>query len=512
MTNKVILSPNYGFIHHETNSQPIPRTVFSTFATFGLAFTNIGILSNLSASFQTGILSGGPVTMISSWNVVAFFMLCIALSLAEICSAYPYNGIYYWAYELVKQGGGTKSGKAAPFVAFVTGWIYCLAMIIAAGSADLSVALAIASMIRLMTEGAVNLSMTTVLLMAIAILISHALLNVWNMQLISLLNEVSVWWSCGGLVVICAILAAFTPQHNDVWWVLTDYENYTGFSSVSYVVMLSMVCAAYTLFGCESVAQVAEETEEADSAAPLAMVASIAVSWFVGLIFLFILLLYTQDIQSIEQTQFEMPIAQLFLDAVGSRWTMVLLVILVVSQYFTGCTTITLVSRLIFSLARDQAVPMSDRLSHVNDKAIPDNAVWAATGFAIFFISPYPFSDFVFSAVLSATTVTANLTYAIVLLCRLIVPIKVRGRFSLGAFSTVITALGFTWTIFAVIAFILPTRWPITVDNFNYASLGVTGVILFTLLNWWFWAKDHYHGPTAHTNPNQLYIPVTSLA
>lgn len=213
---------------------------------------------------------------------------------------------------------------------------------------------------------------------------------------------------------------------------------------------------------------------------------------------------------------------------------MVLLVILVVSQYFTGCTTITLVSRLIFSLARDQAVPMSDRLSHVNDKAIPDNAVWAATGFAIFFISPYPFSDFVFSAVLSATTVTANLTYgkprwalrslhsssafnisfvsAIVLLCRLIVPIKVRGRFSLGAFSTVITALGFTWTIFAVIAFILPTRWPITVDNFNYASLGVTGVILFTLLNWWFWAKDHYHGPTAHTNPNQLYIPATSLA
>ncbi|KAI9280158.1 amino acid/polyamine transporter I [Umbelopsis sp. AD052] len=512
MTSKVILSSNYGSIHHETNSQPLPRTVFSTFATFGLAFTNIGILSNLSASFQTGILSGGPVTMISSWNVVAFFMLCIALSLAEICSAYPFNGIYYWAYELVKQGGGPKSGKAAPFVAFVTGWIYCLAMIIAAGSADLSVALAVASMIRMMSDGAVDLSMTTTLILAIAILISHALLNVWNMQLISLLNEVSVWWSCGGLVVICAILAAFTPQHNDVWWVLTDYENYTGFSSVSYVVMLSMVCAAYTLFGCESVAQVAEETEEADSAAPFAMVASIAVSWFVGLIFLFILLLYTQDIQSIEQTQYEMPIAQLFLDAVGSRWTMVLLVILVVSQYFTGCTTITLVSRLIFSLARDHAVPVSERLSHVNDKAIPDNAVWAATGFAIFFISPYPFSDFVFNAVLSATTVTANLTYAIVLLCRLIVPIKVRGRFSLGAFSTVITALGFIWTIFAVIAFILPTRWPITVDNFNYASLGVTGVILFTLLNWWFWAKDHYHGPTAHINLNHVYIPATSVA
>lgn len=100
-----------------------------------------------------------------------------------------------------------------------------------------------------MTAGAVDLSMTSILLLAIAVMLSHALLNIWDMNIISLMNEVSVWWSCGGLVVICAILASFTPQRNDVWWVLTDYENYTGFSSVSYVVMLSMVCAAYTLFG-----------------------------------------------------------------------------------------------------------------------------------------------------------------------------------------------------------------------------------------------------------------------
>jgi amino acid transporter len=112
-----------------------------------------------------------------------------------------------------------------------------------------TIALAIASIMRMLTEGAINPSMTSVLLLAIAIMVSHALLNVRNMHLISLLNEISVWWSCGGLVVICAILAAFTPQRNDVWWVLTDYENYTGFSSVPYVVMLSMVCATYTLFG-----------------------------------------------------------------------------------------------------------------------------------------------------------------------------------------------------------------------------------------------------------------------
>jgi amino acid transporter len=52
--------------------------------------------------------------MVCSWNVVAFFMLCVSLSLAEICSAYPLNGIYHWAYELVDAGGETGV-QWAPF-------------------------------------------------------------------------------------------------------------------------------------------------------------------------------------------------------------------------------------------------------------------------------------------------------------------------------------------------------------------------------------------------------------
>ncbi|KAI9252780.1 hypothetical protein EDC94DRAFT_508105, partial [Helicostylum pulchrum] len=67
------------------------------FFCIGLAFTNIGILSNTSATFQTGNHVGGPVTMLLSWNIVAMFMMCVALSLAEVCSLYPTSGgLYYW--------------------------------------------------------------------------------------------------------------------------------------------------------------------------------------------------------------------------------------------------------------------------------------------------------------------------------------------------------------------------------------------------------------------------------
>jgi hypothetical protein len=51
-----------------------------------------------------------------------------------------------------------------------------------------------------------------------------------------------------------------------------------------------------------------------------------------------------------------------------------------------------------------------------------------------------------------------------VLGCRLIAPDpdKKKGRFSLGKWSIPITLIGFSWAIFAIFAFVLPTSWPVT--------------------------------------------------
>ncbi|KAI8369507.1 uncharacterized protein BYT42DRAFT_113067 [Radiomyces spectabilis] len=107
------------------------RRTLSSFATFGLAFTNIGILSNTSATFQTVLQRGGPVVMLVSWNIVAVFMICIALSLSEICSLYPTSGgLYYWVYELLHRGNNKKK---APIIQQCRSstffWQYCGSLI-----------------------------------------------------------------------------------------------------------------------------------------------------------------------------------------------------------------------------------------------------------------------------------------------------------------------------------------------------------------------------------------------
>ncbi|KAI8877537.1 amino acid transporter [Backusella circina FSU 941] len=465
----------------------------STFATFGLAFSNIGILSNTSVTFDTVLQRGGPLIMLLSWNIVAAFMMCIALSLAEICSLYPTSGgLYYWVYELLNRHPRVR--KNAPIIAFVTGWVYAFANIISIGATNVTVGLSIGSIFKL-TLGW-EFSKLSLMCITIAVTFVHGYVNMRDLGMVSILNQWSVFWSCMGLVTIIALLSVFA-DHNTAAWVFTHYENETGFENKGYVLVLGMIGAAYSLFGCECAASVNEETKDADISSPLAMVSAIGVSWFVGFALLVVFLFSIQDINAIFESDLHLPVAQLFWDALGKWATVGFLMLLVVCQFCTGATTITVTSRQIYALARDDAAPMSVLLRAINCHQLPGNAVWFTVCMTCLVILPFPLSENIFETIISATTASIHLSYALVLGCRLLTKDTRKGRFNLGKWSVPITVAGFLWAVFAVIAFMLPTSWPVRYDNANYAGVATSIVIFITVVFWFGWGQYHYHGPKA---------------
>lgn len=157
------------------------------------------------------------------------------------------------------------------------------------------------------------------------------------------------------------------------------------------------------------------------------------------------------------------------------------LCLMVVCQFCTGATTITITSRQIYALARDDAAPKG--LKEINQYKLPGNAVWFTVFLTCLVVLPFPLSEHLFETIVSATTITVHFSYgkyiyiyiicyttsiadieciAMVLGCRLLVPTKRKGRFNLGKWSLPINMIGFTWATFAIIAFALPTSWPIT--------------------------------------------------
>jgi len=95
------------------------RRGMSGFSNFAISFTIISILSGTLTLYATGLNYGGPVEEAYGWPIVSFFVIIVALGMAEIASKYPTaGGLYYWAS---KMGG--------PVWGWFTGWFNLIGQI-----------------------------------------------------------------------------------------------------------------------------------------------------------------------------------------------------------------------------------------------------------------------------------------------------------------------------------------------------------------------------------------------
>jgi choline transport protein len=90
---------------------------FGTWSMFFLAFSVLGTWSTFAQGLNSGLTAGGPVAIL--WGLVLVFVcnICVAVSLAELCSAMPTAlGQAYWVSRLWPGGGGR-------FASYMCAWI-----------------------------------------------------------------------------------------------------------------------------------------------------------------------------------------------------------------------------------------------------------------------------------------------------------------------------------------------------------------------------------------------------
>ncbi|CAL1710337.1 unnamed protein product [Somion occarium] len=474
------------------------RRDMSLFGVLGISFCAIGILTGMSSALQTGLFSGGPLGLFWGWNICSLFMLLIALSLAEICSAYPtMGGLYFWV---------CRMRPDAPFIGFCTGWIYSIAMIFTGTSGNLSVALYLASLIELSLGR--QITRVEVAALAWGINILSGIVNSFGTRAVGTLSAFNLWWTLGGTIVLVVTLLVKTPGKNSASFVFTDYENFTGWKSEGFVVLLGFLQAVYTLEGCETAAQVAEETTRAEILAPLAIVSSIVGSYIVGVVYLLALLFSVQSIPNIQQTIFAIPIAQLFFDVFnssgeskqGRALTIMCLVIIALAQFMAAVTAFAASSRLLYALARDNAVPPNGRVKHgfmlLNRFQAPYVGVWTSVVVGCAVSCAYIGSPIAFNAILSSAAISVMLSYLQPIIIRVFWPNSFyeRGPFNLGGWSWPINFCSFLFTTFICILFVLPTSHPVSSTNMNYAIVAVGALILLVALGWFIWGRKTFHG------------------
>ncbi|KAF9238095.1 amino acid transporter [Melanogaster broomeanus] len=467
--------------------KPEFRREMSLFGVLGISFCAIGILTGMSAAFQTGLFAGGPLGLFWGWNICSLFMFLIALSLAEICSSYPtLGGLYFWV---------CKMKPDLPILGFCTGWIYSIAMVFTGTSGNLSVALYIASM----AEVGQGRSMTRVEIVAIAwaVNIFSGIINTVGTKAIGRMSSFNVWWTLGGTFVLVITLLVKAPVKNSASFVFTDFQNFTGWDNRGFVVLLGFLQAIYTLEGCETAAQVAEEAKRAEFLAPLAVVGSIAGSWLIGLAYMLALLFSVQSIPSVQATTYAIPIAQLFYDAVGPSLAIMCLFVVTLAQVMATITAFTASSRLFYALARDNAFPAKEKYMALNRFQAPYWGVWTSVVVGCIISCAYIGSAIAFNAILSSAAISVMLGYLQPIIIRVFWPdsLSERGPFNLGQWSWPINLAGFLFSTFICVLFILPAAYPVNVLNMNYSIVAVGGVLVIVAVNWVTWGRFSFVGP-----------------
>src|SRR5436305_503749 len=99
---------------------------WSGFSNFAISFSIISVLAGCFTSYGQAFNNGGPVAISIGWPIISCLILCVAVSMSELASAYPTaGGIYYWASRLGGAGWG-----------WFTGWFNLIGLVAVVASVD----------------------------------------------------------------------------------------------------------------------------------------------------------------------------------------------------------------------------------------------------------------------------------------------------------------------------------------------------------------------------------------
>jgi amino acid transporter len=480
---------------HPSNLTPVATRqqglvkVLHGFGNFAVAMSTICILAGGITSFHVGFCSVGGASIGLGWPLGCLFALTVALTMAEVASAFPRaGGPYQWAAEL----GGNAWG-------WIAGCFNLAGLIAVLAAVNMGFCqFVISAMNRRLGYQPQDLSPWVFGIGAALITITQAAVNHWGMRLTSWLTNVS-----GVLIVLVAValtvcLIAFplaqgaTPDFSR----LVTFTNYSGpaggdvlplADNLPWLFLLGLLLPAYTVTGFDSSAQTAEETFEADRNVPRAIVLAVLLSGAAGWVMLSAVVLAAPnpDEAAAKGTDSFLWIIRAVIEPQVVRTT--LYVGIDITQYVCGLATLTAASRLAWALARDDGLPFSRYLRRIGNHHTPSVAIWSVCGMAVFFLLFVPYT-----AVAAVSATFLYIAYVIPTAWGLLTYGRwpAAGPWRLGSWYRPLAVLCVAGCIVLIVISMQPP---------NDIAAPIVGATVITLVGLWFgWMRHHLRraGPT----------------
>ncbi|OJJ58604.1 hypothetical protein ASPSYDRAFT_31261 [Aspergillus sydowii CBS 593.65] len=468
---------------------------FSLWTTFCVSFAVLGLLPSFASTIYYGMGYAGTAGMVWGWIIAMVFIQCVAMAMAELCSAMPTSGgLYYAAAVLAPPGYG-------PYAAWITGWSNWIGQITAAPSVDYALAAMILAAGSIQNPGYTPTHWQTFLLTAL-IMIVHAVISSMPTKWVAVFNS---WGSTFNMLALVAVIIAipagtinspkFTPS-KEVWGTITNMTDYPD----GVAVLMTFVGVIWTMSGYDSPFHLSEECSNANIASPRAIVMTSGVGGLMGW-FLQLVVAYTVvDIDAVLNSDLGQPWASYLFQVMSRKGALAILSLTIMCGFSMGQGCMVAASRVTYAYARDDCFPLSKYWKQVNDTTkTPVNAVILNAVLGILMCLLLFAGDVAIGALFSIGAIAQFVAFAIPIAIRVFFVGNRfrRGPWHLGPFGPWIGGFGVGFVFLMVPILCLPadTGSNLTPDLMNWTCLVWGGPMLAVSIWWIVDAHKWFKGP-----------------
>ncbi len=294
--------------------------------------------------FAFGLLTAGT-SMLWYWLAGFGVAMLITLAFAELGSSLPIAGaLYQWNSRIV-----------SPAYGWLTGWLYV--------AAQIAICAAVAYAIPPLVAALFGWNLTTDRQIAetVAILWLSVAINVAGIVFTTSVATIGVFAELLGMVGMTILL--FVHGFNQPITSVFHMNGVAAGSSFVSVALIAILFGSWAYTGLEMPTDIAEETRDARHAIPRAAITSLATTGIVGFLFLLaitwaipnigVALAAPNPLQAIIEGTFNTAVWDAFAATV------------IVAIFVALVTNMTLTSRIIFSIARDEKFPIHPHFGFV---------------------------------------------------------------------------------------------------------------------------------------------------
>src|SRR5215467_7175495 len=361
--------------------RPQLNRVLGLFANFSVAFTYLSPMVGIYSLFALGLGAGGPGYVWLTWLPVAG-MLLVALVFGELASHYPIAGALY---QYSKYNVGRRYG-------WFVGWFYGIALLVTVASVDTGVvAYACALLNNWFGTTFDPTSHLTILVITLILLAIQTTLNITGTKVMGRVAQFGVYVEILGTIGLAIVLAIHGFHHGLGYLFSTQNVDHVKTNPLgldfggSYfgALIIAVLAPVYIFYGFESAGDVSEETKDAGRQVPRAMRHALIWGGVASFILTAALLLASQgSLADVVKGGIPYILSQL-----PSGLQDFLLLLIIFAFFSCGTSVQGAGSRLMFSYARNGALPGAKWISTVHPRfKTPVNALLSGALVTVLFI------------------------------------------------------------------------------------------------------------------------------